>query len=149
MPTEILKTIAQNVAYPEGEHISEYDTRASTLVYPNADLKALRLSCKALCKAGAPFLFSDVQVYMSASSFARLMAIAAHVELSQFVRHVIVFPQQYGDDDWGRSNYEHYVYYVSEGPYGHVYKRYRNYQDVSPSQRYRLADITNEEDDHD
>ena len=134
MPTEILRAIAENVAYPKGEHIPEYDTRASTLVYPNADLKALRLSSKALRKAGAPFLFSDVQVYMTASSFARLIAIAAHAELSQLVRHVIVFPAQYWQDDRSRSNYNHEV------RLGPVYMQFWDFDKVSSSQSYLSAD---------
>ena len=62
---EIINIIAQNVATPEGEHILEYDdSRESTMVYPNADLKALRLSSKAIfSKAATDLLFSDVHVY--------------------------------------------------------------------------------------
>ena len=95
---EIIRIIAQNVAYPDGEYIPEYnpDDREGTTVYPNADLKALRLSSKAIfSKAATDLLFFDVHVYMNASSFARLIAIAEHDEISQLVRSVAVFPSHF------------------------------------------------------
>ena len=130
---EITKIIVQNVAYPEGEHILEYDDdRASTMVYPNADLKALRLSNKAIfSEAATALLFSDVHVYINASSFARLIAIAEHAEISQLVRHVAVFPKQ----DFGlysELTRESYERHVEGADYGSLlYRRYREMDVVS------------------
>ena len=37
IPAEIVELIAQDIAYPKGEHVLEYGFR--TLIYPNTDLK--------------------------------------------------------------------------------------------------------------
>lgn len=95
-------------------------------------MKAIRLCSKALAKAATPLLFSDLHIYMSAASFARITAVAEHPELSCLVRSVTVFPKQFQATDLSRADYE---YHLGMAGYGSVYKQYQQFEnDVSPSQ---------------
>ena len=71
---------------------------------------------------------------MNAASFARLISVAEHPELSSLVRSVTVFPKQVQKADLSREDYDHHL---TIAQYGDMYKRYRQFKaDVSLLQKH-------------
>lgn len=56
------------------------------------DLLSLRLASRYLNHAATPLLFSNVVLYFTQASFARLIAISKHPTLSEFVKEIIYIP---------------------------------------------------------
>ncbi|KAG7009072.1 hypothetical protein G7Y79_00003g009400 [Physcia stellaris] len=122
-PAEVVDLIVYNVASPKGEHIREYGLRERTNMYPNADLKAVRLCSKALALAATPLLFADLLVFMNLASFKKLLAIANQAEPCRLVRHVNVFPGHFQNATLDKEDYQFKLEHAS---YGSVYKRYHD-----------------------
>ncbi len=73
-----------------------------------ANLKALRLCCRYFAENGAKYLFSQLWVYMTDTSFVKMRMVAEHPKYSRMVRELKVFPRLLTKFH-GRNEYERRV----------------------------------------
>ena len=90
IPAEVLGIVFNEIAHPEVD-----SWVLETLGEPNADLKALRLTCKRFATMASPLLYERLLVFMNATSFSRMTAIASHPDYRQMVKQIWVFPRHF------------------------------------------------------